>query len=65
MLLFPHVGHLQVSITRPISYLYKSDSGIDKYEEEIVPDDESDRQENSNAEWLFGTSRWLMYVYGE
>lgn len=57
MLLFPHVGHLQVSITRPISYLYKSDSGIDKYEEEIVPDDESDRQENSNAEWLFGTSR--------
>lgn len=40
MLLFPHVGHLQVSITRPISYLYKSDSGIDKYEEEIVPDDE-------------------------
>lgn len=27
-----------------------------KYEEEIVPNDESDHQENYDAEWLFGTS---------
>lgn len=50
MLLFPHMEHWQVSITRPISYLYKSDRVIDKYEEEIVPNDESDHQENYDAE---------------
>lgn len=56
MLLFPHMEHLEVSITRPISYLYKSDSGNDKYEEEIVPTYQSDHRENYDAEWLFGTS---------
>jgi hypothetical protein len=56
MLLFPNMEHLEVSITRSISHLYRSDGRIDECEEEIVGNNESDRHENYDAECLFCTS---------